>query len=284
MKTLIGILLAAAAFAAEPKEIPLYPGVAPGSENATYAEQETIGPQDHIRRISNITHPVLLVYLPEAAIATGTAWIVAPGGGFRYLAIDYEGTDVARWLNANGIAAFVLKYRVARTGDDGEKDPAIAQDRRQVATGFALADGQQAVRVVRSHAAEWGIAPDRIGVIGFSAGGYVAAAVALHHDAANRPNFAAPIYPAVLGDITVLPDAPPLFLVHADNDVTLSSVDNTVRLYTAWKKANIPAEMHIYLKGAHGFGMKKLDLPTDTWVDRFKLIFYTMPAEVVHFQ
>jgi acetyl esterase/lipase len=133
-----------------------------------------------------------------------------------------------------------------------------------------LADGQQAVRVVRSHAAEWGIAPDRIGVIGFSAGGYVAAAVALHHDAGSRPNFAAPIYPAVLGDVTVPADAPPLFLVHADNDATLSSVDNTVRLYTAWKKANIPAEMHIYLKGGHGFGMRKLDLPTDTWVDRFK--------------
>jgi acetyl esterase/lipase len=270
MRTLIGILLAATAIAAEPKEIPLYPGAAPGSENATYPEQETIGPQDHVRRISNITHPVLLAYLPESAKATGTAWIVAPGGGFRYLAIDYEGTDVARWLNANGVAAFVLKYRVARTGDDGEKDPATAQDRRKVATDWALADGQQAVRVVRSHAAEWGIAPDRIGVIGFSAGGYVAAAVALHHDAGSRPNFAAPIYPAVLGDVTVPADAPPLFLVHADNDATLSSVDNTVRLYTAWKKANIPAEMHIYLKGAHGFGMRKLDLPTDTWVDRFK--------------
>jgi acetyl esterase/lipase len=132
-----------------------------------------------------------------------------------------------------------------------------------------LADGQQAVRVVRSHAAEWGIAPDRIGIIGFSAGGYVAAAVALQHDAASRPNFAAPIYPAAPPDITVPADAPPLFLAHADNDTTLSTLDTTIRLYTAWKKANIPAEMHIYLKGSHGFGMRKLDLPTDTWVDRF---------------
>ncbi|MGA2722055.1 MAG: alpha/beta hydrolase [Bryobacteraceae bacterium] len=269
MKTLIGILLAAAAFAADPKEIPLYPGAAPGSENATYAEQETIGPQDHIRRISNITHPVLLEYLPESAKVTGTVWIVCPGGGFRYLAIDYEGTDVARWLNANGVAALVLKYRVARTGDDGEKDPATAQDRRKTAMAFGLADGQQAVRMVRSHAAEWGIVPDRIGIIGFSAGGYVAAAVALHHDAASRPNFAAPIYPAVPADITVPADAPPLFLAQADDDASLSTVDNTVRLYTAWKKANIPAEMHIYLKAGHGFGMKKLGLPTDTWIDRF---------------
>jgi len=269
MRTLTGILLAAAAFAAEPREIPLYPGAAPGSENATYAEQETIGQQDHVRRIANVTHPVLLEYLPESAKATGTAWIVCPGGGFRYLAIDYEGTDLARWLNSNGVAAFVLKYRVMRTGNDGEKDPATMRDRLQTATAFALADGQQAVRVVRSRAAEWGIAPDRIGIIGFSAGGYVAAAVALHHDAASRPNFAAPIYPALPPDITVPADAPPLFLVHADDDATLSSVDNTVRLYTAWKKANIPAEMHIYLKAGHGFGMKKLGLPTDTWIDRF---------------
>jgi acetyl esterase/lipase len=269
MRTLTGILLAAAAFAAEPREIPLYPGAAPGSENATYAEQETIGQQDHVRRIANVTHPVLLEYLPESAKATGTAWIVCTGGGFRYLAIDYEGTDLARWLNSNGVAAFVLKYRVMRTGNDGEKDPATMRDRLQTATAFALADGQQAVRVVRSRAAEWGIAPDRIGIIGFSAGGYVAAAVALHHDAASRPNFAAPIYPALPPDITVPADAPPLFLVHADDDATLSSVDNTVRLYTAWKKANIPAEMHIYLKGSHGFGMRKLGLPTDSWVDRF---------------
>jgi acetyl esterase/lipase len=269
MKTLIGILLVTAAFAAEPKEIPLYPGAAPGSENATYAEQQTIGPQDNIRRISNITHPVLLAYLPESAKATGTAWIVCPGGGFRYLAIDYEGTDLARWLNANGIAAFVLKYRVMRTGDDGEKDPATAAERRKMAQAFGLADGQQAVRLVRSHAAEWGIAPDRIGIIGFSAGGYVAAVVAMHHDGASRPNFAAPIYPAVPPDIDVPADAPPLFLAQADNDASLLTVDTAVRLYTAWKKANIPAEMHIYLKGAHGFGMRKLDLPTDTWVDRF---------------
>jgi len=269
MRTLTGILLAAAAFAAEPREIPLYPGAAPGSENATYAEQETIGQQDHVRRIANVTHPVLLEYLPESAKATGTAWIVCPGGGFRYLAIDYEGTDLARWLNSNGVAAFVLKYRVMRTGNDGEKDPATMRDRLQTATAFALADGQQAVRVVRSRAAEWGIAPDRIGIIGFSAGGYVAAAVALHHDAASRPNFAAPIYPALPPDITVPADAPPLFLVHADDDATLSSVDNTVRLYTAWKTATITSEMHIYLKGSHGFGMRKLGLPTDSWVDRF---------------
>jgi acetyl esterase/lipase len=270
MKTLIGILLAAAAFAAEPKEIPLYPGAAPGSENATYAEQQTIGPQDNVRRIANVTHPVLLAYLPESGKANGTAWIVCPGGGFRFLAIDYEGTDVARWLNSNGVAAFVLKYRVMRTGDDAANDPAAMREGRQTAMAFALADGQQAVRLVRSHAAEWGIAPDRIGIMGFSAGGYVAAAVALHHDAASRPNFAAPIYGAIPPDITVPADAPPLFLVHADNDGTLSPVDNTVRLYTAWRRANIPAEMHIYLKGAHGFGMRKLGLPTDTWIDRFR--------------
>jgi acetyl esterase/lipase len=115
---------------------------------------------------------------------------------------------------------------------------------------------------VRSHAAEWGIAPDRIGIIGFSAGGYLAATVAMHHDAASRPNFAAPIYPLVPPEITVPADAPPLFLVHADNDVTLSSVDNTVRLYTAWKRAKVPAEMHIYLTGV------RTDSACGSWVCR----------------
>jgi len=173
-----------------------------------------------VRRISNITHPVLLVYVPEAAKATGTAWIVAPGGGFRYLAIDYEGTDLARWLNSNGVAAFVLKYALRAAETMAKKTPPPAQARRNAAMAWATADGQQAVRVVRSHAAEWGIAPDRIGVIGFSAGGYLAATVAMHHDAASRPNYAAPIYPLIPTDVTVPADAPPLFLAHADNDVT----------------------------------------------------------------
>ena len=269
MKSLLGILLAAAAFAAEPNAIPLWPGTPPGSEKATYEENEILGPKDLIRRVHNITRPTLLPYLPEKSLATGTAVVVCPGGGFRYLAIDVEGTAVANWLNANGIAAFVLKYRVARTGDEGEKDAATMQDRRKNTIPLAVADGQQAIRLVRAHAAEWGIAPDRIGIMGFSAGGYVAAAVALQHDADSRPNFAAPIYPAVPPDIIVPAGAPPLFITQADDDATVPTVDNSIRLYTAWKRAKVPAEMHIYLRGGHGFGLKKTGLPTEHWIDRF---------------
>ena len=266
MKCFLPLLLAASVFAAEPRIVPLWPGAAPGSENANYPEQDVVGPHSH--SITNVTHPILLVYLPEAN-TTRAGVVVCPGGGFRFLAFDYEGTDVAHWLNEHGIAAFVVKYRVMRTGDPGEKDPAIMTERRRAAISMAVADGQQAVRIVRSHADEWGVLPDRIGIMGFSAGGYVAAAVALHHDAASRPDFAAPIYPAVPPDLTVPEDAPPLFIAQADDDKLVPTVDNSIRLYTAWKKAGIPAELHIYLRGSHGYGMRTNHLPTDHWIDSF---------------
>jgi acetyl esterase/lipase len=270
MRLIAGILLAGAAFAAEPKVIPLYPGAAPGSETWSYAETDTVGPQDTVRRIGNVTRPTLLAYLPDASSANGTAVIVCPGGGFRYLAFDYEGTDVAAWLNSMGVAAFVLKYRLARTGEEGEKDAAVMAERRKTVLPMAAADGRQAVRLVRSRAKEWGIAPDRIGIMGFSAGGYVAATVALEHDTESRPNFAAPIYGVIFSDVTAPADAPPLFLALADDDKTVPPVANSIRLYTAWKKAQIPAELHIYSKGGHGFGMRKTPLPVGTWTDRFR--------------
>jgi acetyl esterase/lipase len=270
MRLLVGILLAGAAFAAEPKVIPLYPGAAPGSETWSYPETDAIGPQDKVRRIGNVTRPALLAYLPDASSANGTAVIVCPGGGFRYLALEYEGTDAAAWLNSMGVAAFVLKYRLVRTGDEGEKDAAVMAERRKTILPMAAADGQQAVRLVRSRAKEWGIAPDRIGIMGFSAGGYVAASVALEHDADSRPNFAAPIYGVIFSDVTAPADAPPLFLALADDDTSVPPVANSIRLYTAWKKAQIPAELHIYSKGGHGFGMRKTPLPVGAWTDRFR--------------
>jgi acetyl esterase/lipase len=263
-------LAAAALFAQDAKIIPLYPGPAPGSENWTWQEQDIVGPQDNVRRTHNVTCPTLTLYLPPASSATGTAVIVCPGGGFRYLAIDYEGHDAARWLNSLGVAAFVLKYRVMQTGDPGEKDRATVAARWKETLPLAVADAQQAIRVVRSRAAEWGLSTDRIGILGFSAGGYITAAAALHYDAASRPSFAAPIYPALPEDVTPPADAPPLFLAQADDDRLVSPLNNTVRLYTAWKKANIPAEMHIYSKGGHGFGMRKSPLPVATWPDRFR--------------
>ena len=268
-RLLVGFLLAMAVFAADPKAIPLYPGAAPGSESWNYPVSDVVGPQDTVRRISNVTRPELLPYLPNASLANGTAVIVCPGGGFRYLAFDYEGTDVAAWLNSMGVAAFVLKYRLARTGDAGDKDPAVAAERRKAILPMTTAYGQQAVRLVRSRAKEWGINPDRIGIMGFSAGGYVTASVALEHTADSRPNFAAPIYGVIFSDITPPADAPPLFLVLADDDTSVPPVPNSIRLYSAWNKAKIPVELHIYAKGGHGFGMRKPALPVATWRDRF---------------
>jgi acetyl esterase/lipase len=254
-----------------PTVIPLWPGVAPGSEHWDWQEDESVGPNDTIRRVRNVVKPTLTVYLPPKAIATGTAMVICPGGGFVILAVDHEGHEVARWLNSLGVAAVVLKYRVRRTGDPGDKDSATREAREKEIIPLVTADGQQAMRVVRSHAAEWGITPNRVGIMGFSAGGFVTAAVALHHDASSRPDFAAPIYPGIEpGDFTVPADAPPLFLVHADDDKTVPPVDHSIRLYTAWKKANIPAELHIYSRGGHGFGMRKQNLPVDAWTDRLR--------------
>jgi acetyl esterase/lipase len=264
------LLLTASGFPADPKVIPLWPGAAPGSEHWSYEETDRIGPQDTTRRISNVTHPTLTVYVPEAGVAVGTAIVVCPGGGFRFLSIENEGSAVARWLNSIGITAFVLKYRVMRTGDADEGDAAKMSERRKEVIPLAIADGQQALRLVRSRAAEWKISPDRIGIMGFSAGGYVAAAVGLRHDSDSRPNFVMPIYPGTPDDVTAPADAAPIFLVHADDDKTVAPLDHSIRLYDAWKKAGISAEMHIYSRGGHGFGMRKRDLPIDTWTDRLR--------------
>jgi acetyl esterase/lipase len=265
VRFLVAILFTSAAFAGEPKVIPIWPGAAPGSENWTQKETETIGTKDTHKRIANVTRPTLLVFLPEASAANGTGVVVCPGGGFRFLAIDYEGTDVARWLNSLGVAAFVLKYRVRQTGDPNEK--AETAQRTEQAKVFGAADTAQAMRVVRAHAAEWGVAPDRIGIMGFSAGGYMSAALALKHDKDTRPAFAAPIYLAAPDDLTPPADAPPLFLLQAADD---KMVDNSIRMYTAWKSANIPVELHIYARGGHGFAGRKQNLPVDTWADRLR--------------
>ena len=253
----------------EPKVIPLWPGPPPGSESWDYPENEVVGPEDGILRISNVTRPTLTIFLPEPSVATGTAVVVCPGGGFRILAFDHEGIQVAKSLASRGIAAFVLKYRVMRTGDADESNPATMGERRKAAIPLAIADAQQAIRLARTHAAEWGIARERIGILGFSAGGYVTASVALHHDPESRPDFVASINPGTPDDVTPPSDAAPLFLVHADNDKTVSAIPNSIRLYEAWKKAGVSAEVHIYSQGGHGFGMKKTGLPAAGWVDRF---------------
>jgi acetyl esterase/lipase len=261
-------LLAVPLFSAEPKVIPLYDGPAPGSESWNWPETSAVGPNDTILRIGNVTRPALTVFLPGPAKATGTGIVICPGGGFRILAFNHEGTEVAEYLNSLGVAAFVLKYRVARTGDEGEKEQGAA--RRKEAQAMGIADGRRAVALVRAHAAEWGVKPNRIGILGFSAGGWVASGVALEHDAQSRPDFAAPIYGALPPEFKVPSDAMPLFLVHADDDKTVPPARTSVKLYTAWKEAGFPAEMHIYSAGGHGFGMRKKNLPVDGWTDRLR--------------
>jgi acetyl esterase/lipase len=281
------LCLSALAYAQQPI-IPLYAGVAPGSENAKQKEVSFVNP-DKQTRIRNVTQPTLTAYLPEKAKANGTAIIVAPGGGFAHLAMEKEGSDMARWLQARGVAAFVLKYRLVDSGTEEEyRERAAAMNRataassapaaapatppapnaaRQQAVEFAIADGQQAVRLLRQRAAEWGIAPDRIGLMGFSAGGMLTMGVVMKNDAASLPNFAAPIYGGNTNSVAVAKDAPPLFIAVASDDPVASV--SSAQLYLAWKSAGRNAELHIYSQGGHGFGMVKRGLPVDGWVERF---------------
>jgi acetyl esterase/lipase len=267
MKLSLLLLLALPMLAADHQIIPLYPGAAPGSETWNWPETSAVGPNDTILRIGNVTKPTVTVYLPDPAKATGTGMVICPGGGFRILAFNHEGTEVAEYLNSIGVAAFIVKYRVMRSGDENEK--AEANTRRPEAIKFGVADALQTMRLVRSRAAEFGIQPDRLGIMGFSAGGWITSAVAYGYDAQSRPNFAAPIYGALPQEFSVPKDAPPLFIVHADDDKTVPS-ERSIRLYTAWKAAGIPAELHVFAAGGHGFGMRKKNLPVDAWIERLR--------------
>lgn len=227
-----------------------------------------------LKVIRNVSQPTLTAYLPDPAIATGTAVIVCPGGAYHFLAFEHEGIDVARWLNAHGIAAFMLKYRLVQTGDDFPKcigENLSNPDKRAALFDplfpMITADGCQAVRLVRSRAAEWGLNPGRIGIMGFSAGGFVTLSTALHYDASSRPDFAAPIYSAPPLDAPIPTDAPPLFLLCAADDDMASAV--STQYYAAWRAAGHPVELHIYSKGGHGFGMFQKGLPSDNWIERF---------------
>jgi acetyl esterase/lipase len=259
----------------QPVVISLWPDAAPGSEDWPQHEQVSVMPDFGLKVIRNVSQPTLTVFLPDRAVADGTAVIVCPGGAFHFLAYEHEGIQVAGWLNARGIAAFMLKYRLIRTGDNfaAEVQERLA-DRTKMAgplqalAPLILADAQQAVRLVRQRAAAWGVRPDRIGIMGFSAGGAVAMAVTLNHDTGSRPDFAAPIYAAHFGEIAVPADAPPLFLVHANDDPLIPAGISTA-IYTAWHAASKPVELHIYDKGGHGFGMNRLGLPVDGWIERF---------------
>ncbi len=266
------VLLSSIAVAAERgEEIKLWPGGAPGSEGET--AQEVSQPSDNPKlpkRFTVVHYPSIYAFPVAKEKANGMAVVVAPGGGHTQLVIDKEGYDIADWLNKNGISAFVLKYRLAR-----------APGSHYTVPGDALADATRAMRMVRSRAKEWNVDPARIGFMGFSAGGEVAALMGTRFDSGNdgakgaidrtssRPDFAVVVYPGFKpGSVTVPKDAPPTFLVCADDD--RSHVVTTVNLYLDLQKQGVSSEMHIYASGAHGFGMKPSNLPVASWPDRLK--------------
>ncbi len=225
--------------------------------------------------VTNVTLPTLTPYLPATGTGNGIGVVVAPGGGYHALSINSEGNDVAKWLNARGVAAFVLRYRLVSGGDDVvaemvAKPQAQAGRDMDAVAPLAGSDGLAAIRLVRNRAASFGVRADRIGIIGFSAGGGVALHVAHHYDRQSRPDFVAPIYAAArwLGDTALPADAPPAFLLAATDD-QLGLAKDSLALYQRWLTAGKPVELHMYARGGHGFGMRTQGAPSDRWIDLF---------------
>jgi endo-1,4-beta-xylanase len=257
------------AAAGEPPVVFLWPSGAPGSDGKV-AEEATRLSSGNERVVSSVHRPSLIVYLPSKESANGAAVIIAPGGGHRELWTDHEGHNIAKWLSSRGVAGFVLKYRLAR-----EKDSTYTIE------GHALADTQRAIRLARSRAAEWGIDPERIGVMGFSAGGELAALASVRYQAAgenttdpiekqsSKPAFQALIYPAIPRDMPLSKETPPAFLLCGENDRQNIS-QGLPELYLALKRAGASAELHVYAGVGHGFGMRETTKgAVATWPARF---------------
>ncbi|MFZ0744990.1 MAG: alpha/beta hydrolase [Terracidiphilus sp.] len=268
--------------------LPLWPGVAPGAPANPAPEVDTTTAKDPlvagrpVVRLGNVSSPTLTLYAAKGD-NSGAAVVVFPGGGYQILAIDLEGTEVCDWLNSIGINCVLVKYRVPNTGPY-PKSPA------------ALQDAQRAVGLVREHAAGWHLDPSRIGVLGFSAGAHLAAALSTHFDQrlyspvdtadrlSCRPDFAVIVYPGYLAladqnfapnpDIHPTSDTPPTFLVQAEDDPV--HVENAVVYFMALKNAKVPAELHIYAQGGHGYGLRRTALPVTTWPQRAEDWFHTI--------
>lgn len=264
------------------KVINLWPGIAPGSEQ--WKQPETVLRSNGMETVVNVSTPTLTAYFPQTPVANGTAVIIAPGGGFIGLAINSEGHDVAKWLVARGFAAIVLKYRTVQIqgGDDAQLgESARAAFMAQLSNHAlidengkeAITDGIQAVKVVRSHAAEWGVFSDRIVFTGFSAGGMITDFVAMQADA--RPNYAAPIYGAPISHVPPIPQGlPPFFMAMAQDDNLAGTY--IVAFYDALKAAGYKPEFHIYSHGGHGWGMRQQNTTSDHWIDEF---YYWLEAQ-----
>jgi acetyl esterase/lipase len=256
------VLLVSCSGSAVSQVVNVWPGVAPGSEKWTQKERSVENtPLGTV--VFNVVTPTFTAYPPERAKATGTGVIIAPGGAFVALAIDLEGNEAARWLQERGIAAFVLKYRILEKR--GEGIPSINMDE---AGQYGIADGIQALKVVRQHAAEWGLSPDRIGFMGFSAGAMVTSGALLQKDATARPSFAAMIYGGPFGVMPAIPaKLPPMFLAWAQDDI--QARETVVKFYDALAAAGHKPEVHIFSAGGHGFGLRKQGTSSDHWIDAF---------------
>jgi acetyl esterase/lipase len=269
------LALAAAARAADnPTVIELWPGKPPGG-TGDVGEEKITGNKGS-RNLTNVSKPTITVYRPDKDRDTGVAVVIAPGGGYNVLAWDHEGEDVAAWLNTLGVTGVLLKYRVPGKQGVSHDDPSFAP----------VQDAQRALSLVRSKAKEWGIDEKRIGMLGFSAGGHLTAMTATNFDkrgydpvddadkASCRPDFAVMVYPGgvvnkdgeIVPGIKVTKETPPAFFAHASDDKV--SAENSVALYLALKKAGVPAEMHLYATGGHGFGMRPGKGPVSEWPKR----------------
>ena len=268
--------------------LPVWPGVAPGAPANPPAEADTTTAKDNLIagkpliRLGNVSTPTLTLY-KATSNNTGAAIVVFPGGGYNILAIDLEGTEVCDWLTAAGINCVLLKYRVPATGPYPK-------------SSVALQDAQRALGLVGQHATEWGIDPKRIGVLGFSAGAHLAAALSTHYDkrlydpidAADqltcRPDFAVIVYPGYLAlseknfapnaDINPTVNTPPTFIVQAEDDPV--HVENAVVYFMALKNAKVAAELHIYAQGGHGYGLRRTALPVTTWPQAVEVWLHTI--------
>ena len=264
-----------------PKPIVLWPKGAPGEKGDIGEEHDTTKPSDGlvagkpVIRLGNVANPTISIYRPPADKATGAAIVVCPGGAYHILAMDLEGTEVCEWLNSIGVTGVLLKYRV----------PSRAGLEKHTA---ALQDAQRALSYLRFHAADWHIATNRIGILGFSAGGHLSAAASTHFeqrayeaadnaDAAScRPDFAVIIYPAYLTvkeesdkiapDLTITEKTPPTFLVQTEDDGV--RMENSLFYYLALKQAHVPAEMHLYADGGHGYGLRRTGHAVSNWPAR----------------
>jgi acetyl esterase/lipase len=252
----------------------IWAGKAPGTEDWKAPEEAadvTLPNVGKIHVITNVTVPTLTIFRPADGKANGTAMVVLPGGSFRALAWDVDGLETAHWLAGKGVTAFVLKYRV-RPPVNGESFGESLEDfarATQARRAVAVADAEQAIRFVRSHARQYAVAPNRVGIIGFSAGAMATVEVALTKDPAVRPSFAVPMYGAALTREVPGAGAPPLFIGAAQDDPQLPTI-NSVDIFQRWTKAGLPAELHIYEKGGHGFGFRRHDVPADNWPASFQ--------------